>query len=352
MSATITINDVEIAHLELAYGHTRIRRPRQILGLAESLLRCGQLLPIVVVPAEPGGFVLIDGYQRVEAARRAGIDTLQAQVWPQSAPEALCRLLASDGARQFDVFEQAAVLRELKSTHGLSQSRIAAQMGRHPSWITRRLALIEEMPQSAIEAVRAGLLSSWSASRVVAPLARANIAHARALIDALAKEPLTSRQLHGFWQHYRKANRALREKMSADPLLFFKSLAARQADDQDRIVADGPEGQWLRDLGIAANILARLHKTARQVFCARQSTLCRRRLTTAFTDAKERFERLQRTIGRLCDAKTDRPTDRDRHAPGRTEHPADQPPDEDVAKNHPAHPCRPCARGPQPAQPL
>ena len=351
MSTTITISAVEIAQIELSYAHTRIRRSRQILTLADSLLRCGQLLPIVVVPAESSGFVLIDGYQRVEAARRAGIDTLQAQVWPQSEPEALCRLLATDGARQFDVFEQAAVLRELKSTHGLSQNRIAAQMGRHPSWITRRLALIAELPQAAIEAVRAGLLSSWSASRVVAPLARANGAHARALVDALAKEPLTSRQLHGFWQHYRKANRALREKMAADPVLFFKSLAARQAEDQHRL-ADGPEEQWLRELCIAVNILARLQKTARKVFYPRQSTLCRRRLTTAFTDAKDCFERLQRTIGRLCNEKTNRPPDRDRHAPGRTEHPADQRADENVAKDHPAHPGRPCARGSQPAQPL
>ena len=41
--------------------------------LADSLMRCGQLLPIVVVAASASGFVLIDGYQRVAAARRAGL---------------------------------------------------------------------------------------------------------------------------------------------------------------------------------------------------------------------------------------------------------------------------------------
>ena len=111
MASTIAISRVEIAHLDLAYAHTRIRRPRQIVTLADSLLRCGQLLPIVVVGAPAPGFVLIDGYQRVVAARRAGLDTLQAQIWPGCARDALCQLLASDGARQFDVFEQAALLR-------------------------------------------------------------------------------------------------------------------------------------------------------------------------------------------------------------------------------------------------
>lgn len=352
MSGTICINSIEIAQLDLAYAHTRIRRPRQIVSLADSLMRCGQLVPIVVVAAAAPGFVLIDGYQRVEAARRAGLDTLQAQIWPAHAPEALCRLLATDGARQFDVFEQAALLRELKSTHRLSQSRIAAQMGRHPSWITRRLSLIDRLPPAAIDAVRAGHLSSWSASRVLVPLARANAAHARVLVETLANNPLTSRQLAHFWQHYQKVNRAVREKMIAEPSLFFKSLAARLGDDEARLVADGPEGRWSRDMRSAEHILIRLKKTAHQVFYPEQTTLQQRCLLTIFSDAKTAFERLQRTIGSLCDEKPNRPTNRNGHAPGRPEHPADRAHNEDVAKDHPAHFGRPRAARAKPAQPL
>ena len=142
MSTTITISAVEIAQIELSYAHTRIRRSRQILTLADSLLRCGQLLPIVVVPAESSGFVLIDGYQRVEAARRAGIDSLQAQsgrsLSPKPVPAAGHRRCPP--VRRLRASRRAA---RAKEHHGLSQNRIAAQMGRHPSWITRRLALIE-----------------------------------------------------------------------------------------------------------------------------------------------------------------------------------------------------------------
>jgi ParB-like chromosome segregation protein Spo0J len=352
MASTIAISRVEIAHLDLAYAHTRIQRPRQIVTLADSLMRCGQLLPIVVVAAPAPGFVLIDGYQRVAAARRAGLDTLQAQIWPGCAPDALCQLLVSDGARQFDVFEQAALLRELKITHRLSQNRIAAQMGRHPSWVTRRIALLEQLPPAAIEAVRAGHLSSWSASRVLVPLARANAGHARALVEAIENDPPTSRQLDHFWQHYQKANRAVRQKMVAEPALFFKSLAARQADDHARIVGQGPEGRWSHDLHSVRHILMRLEKTARQVFYPRQRMLQQRNLLTVFNDAADAFACLQRTIGRLCDEKPDRPTNRDRHAPGRPEQPTDRARDEDVHKDHPAHPGRPGTGRPQPAQPL
>jgi hypothetical protein len=115
-------------------------------------------------------------------------------------PDAVCQLLASDGARQFDVLEQAAFLRELKLTHRMSQNEIALRMGRHPSWVSRRLLLIEQLPAAAMEAVRAGWLSTWSASRVLAPLARANPQHAQALVAAVKNNALTSRQLLGFWQ--------------------------------------------------------------------------------------------------------------------------------------------------------
>ena len=183
---------------------------------------------------------------------------------------------------------------------------------------------------------------------MVAPLARANGAHARALVDALAKEPLTSRQLHGFWQHYRKANRALREKMAADPVLFFKSLAARQAEDQHRL-ADGPEEQWRPavDRGqypcpIAENSPQGVLSPARHPLPAPPDDGLYRR--------QRCFERLQRTIGRLCNEKHHRQTVIAMHQA--EEHPADQRADENVAKDHPAHPGRPCARDPQPAKPL
>ena len=214
MSVCITITPIEIVHLDMLYAHTRIRRPREIVSLADSLLRCGQLLPIVVVESTPPRFVLIDGYKRVAAARRVGRDTLQAQIWPGCEKDALFQLLARDGARQFDVFEQAQLLRELKTTHRLSQTEIAAGMGRHPSWVTRRLAIIEELPQSVVKAVRTGELSCWSASRVVVPLARANLQHAEALVAAISKHPVTSRELLSFWQHYQSANRSLRKKMA------------------------------------------------------------------------------------------------------------------------------------------
>ncbi|MBI9081882.1 MAG: ParB/RepB/Spo0J family partition protein [Pseudodesulfovibrio sp.] len=344
MSGTITIDTVEVVHLELAYAHTRIQRPRQIVHLADSLIRHGQLLPIVVVADAEPRWVLIDGYQRVAAARRAGLDTLQAHIWPGRAQDALCQLLARDGARQFDVFEQAALLRELKITHRFSQHQIASAMGRHPSWVTRRLSLIEALPELAARAVRSGQLSSWSASRVLVPLARANPEHAEALVAAIKGHPVTSRQLLSFFRHYQSANRGLRQKMVDEPVLFFKSLTAKAAELSDRQTRDGPEGRWCRDMRTAGHILTRLDEMAPQVFFTGQTTLQRRTLLTAANHTRTVFEKLNDTIKGLTHEKRSRQTSGHRHERRRPEHSPDQPHHEDVAKDNPAHPDRQCAR--------
>lgn len=352
MSKAITIDIVEIAHLDLAYDHTRIHRPGRIVQMAESLIGVGQLLPIVVVAGEHPRFILIDGYQRVDAAKRAGLDTLQALIWPAKTVDALCRLLAEDGARQFDVFEQACLLRELKTTHDMTLQQIAARMGRHPSWVTRRLSLIDDLPQPIVDAVRCGKLSSWSASRVLAPLARANARHAAALVGSLDDHPVASRQLASFWQHYQKANRRVRKKMIADPVLFFKSLAAREADAQNKQVVDGPEGRFLRDIKTVKHILIRLERMAEQVWYPGQKTMEQRRLSTAVNDARSALDQLDSTMGRLIDANRSRAQHGNRLESRRPEYSPDCPDHENVAKDHPAYTSGQGCRQARPAQPV
>ena len=57
---------------------------------------------------------------------------------------------------------------------GLSQHDLARRCGHDVTWVSRRLQLLSGLPDAALTAVRGGKLSSWSASRVVVPLARAN----------------------------------------------------------------------------------------------------------------------------------------------------------------------------------
>ena len=121
------IKEIEIGQLNLRYALTRIERPKESLALTASLERAGQIIPVIVVKEEMT-FVLLDGYLRVKALRRAGSDTVMAEVWECKEEEALVQILAR--GRKWDRLEEAALLKELHEHCNLSQERIAAMVGR------------------------------------------------------------------------------------------------------------------------------------------------------------------------------------------------------------------------------
>jgi transcriptional regulator with XRE-family HTH domain len=106
---------------------------------------------------------------------------------------------------------------------GLSQHEIAGRCGRDVSWVSRRLQLLSALPDAALVGVREGRLSSWAASRVVAPLARANAEHADRLLQALSGAPLSTRELRCWFEHYQGASRATRERLVSHPQLFVQA---------------------------------------------------------------------------------------------------------------------------------
>ena len=128
--------------------------------------------------------------------------------------------------------------------------------------ISRRLHLSSGLPDAALAAVRGGTLSSWAANRVVAPLARANTEHAARLLAALTATPLTTRELHCWFEHYQQAARGVRERMVSQPRLFLDAVQANQARRASERLHGGPEGECINDLRCLEAVIARLRSVA------------------------------------------------------------------------------------------
>ena len=174
--------------------------------------------------------------------------------------EALLGLLARTQNRPFASIEEALLMRELMQGLGLSQHDLARRCGRDVSWVSRRLQLLSGLPDAALTAVRDGTLSSWAASRIVVPLARANTEHADRLLTALVDAPLSTRELRGWFEHYQKAFRSAREHMVDRPRLLIDALRANGEQRAGERLRDGPEGECAADLRCIEAILARLRK--------------------------------------------------------------------------------------------
>ena len=204
--------------------------------------------------------VLIDGYRRVAALRRIGRDTASVDRWACDVTDALLGLLARTQNRPFASVEEALLIRELMRGLGLSQHDLARRCGRDVSWVNRRLQLLSGLPDAALSAVRDGKLSSWAANRIVVPLARANAEHADRLLAALADAPLSTRELHCWFEHYQKAFRSARDHMVSRPHLFLDALRETSGQRAGLRLRAGPEGECAADLRCIEAVLARLRK--------------------------------------------------------------------------------------------
>lgn len=252
---------VDLHRLELRFAPMRIVDARAVQRLANSIHEYGQLVACIAT-GQPGNadMVLVDGYRRVAALTRLGRDTALVQCWSCPVGQALAQLLARSMSRAFAPLEEALMLRELIDSCGLSQREAAQQCARDASWVSRRLALLGELPDVLLQAVRTAQISSWAATRIFAPLARANTAHASALLHGVQANRLSTRELHTWFTHYQRAQRNEREHMAQHPRLFIDSLNERDREHAARLLARGPERELVGELGHLLALLGRMRR--------------------------------------------------------------------------------------------
>ena len=208
--------------------------------------------------------------------------------------EALLATLSRGPERAWEAIEEAALIAELASRHSLQA--IARELGRDVSWVSRRLSLIKALPEDLLEAVRQGRISLWAATRILAPLARANSEPARTLLAKLAEQPLSTRELKRLYEQYCQATRVQRRRLVENPQLFLNALQSRQEATATKRLAAGPEGAWYQDLRVVSALLERLLGQVPTLFGPTQEAAERERLQQAFAAAQAQFKRLQQAL--------------------------------------------------------
>jgi ParB-like chromosome segregation protein Spo0J len=95
--------------------------------------------------------------------------------------------------------EEAWIVQALVREDGLSQVEVAEMLGRHKSWVCRRLALIERLGPEARDELRVGLLSPTLARQMV----RLPTGNQVEVLELIRREALSSAEVAGvvdLWQ--------------------------------------------------------------------------------------------------------------------------------------------------------
>ncbi len=254
--------DLEFQQLELRYERLRLLRPARERQLLSSLAAVGQQVPIVVIAdAEPSRFVVVDGYKRVRCLQKLVRDVVLATRLDLGEMEALVMSHQMSAADSETALEQGWLLDELERRFGLTQDELARRFDRSVSWVSRRLALVRELPESVQERVRSGEIVAHGAVKYLVPLARAKKSDCEGLVAAVAQARLSSRDLGLLYTAWRDGTTKTRERLLAAPLVFLKAIKEAQAGPPSD---PGPGQKLLNDLDLLGAVARRAHKQLRE----------------------------------------------------------------------------------------
>jgi ParB-like chromosome segregation protein Spo0J len=188
------VTPVRLDELGDHFRRYRLRVPQAVQAMALSLRRWGQCAPIVATLRQEKPQVL-DGFTRWEAARQVrGMTTLSVRLIEVDDRRAKAAIygLNQTGRRPYEL-EEAWIVQSLVREDGLSQLEAAELLGRHKSWVCRRLALLEKLCADVRQDLEVGLLTP-TAAREIARLPAGNQSE---VLDVSRREALSSDEIGG-----------------------------------------------------------------------------------------------------------------------------------------------------------
>jgi len=190
MKEELCIEEIAVSEIGERYGAFRIVNPRADAAMVKSIQKYGQMSPVVCVKGE-GGYELIDGFKRLRACRRLKQTTLRVKTMEVSGRVCKAAMIQLNwSGRSINEMEEAMVVQSLHREDRLPQIEIAVLLGRHKSWVSRRISLIERLSEEVQEDIRLGLISVIT-GRELAKLPRGNQKDAA---DAIVKRRYSTRE--------------------------------------------------------------------------------------------------------------------------------------------------------------
>src|ERR1035438_5389320 len=111
--------------------------------------------------------------------------------------------------------EQGWLLAEMERRFGYPVEELARRFDRSTSWVSRRLALVEWLPEAIHPQVRQGPIAAEVALQYLVPLARVDGEQCQRMAAVFAEHRCDTRQAGQLYTAWRKGTRGARERILA-----------------------------------------------------------------------------------------------------------------------------------------
>lgn len=171
---TADIKEMPLDSIGEKFSRLRIVNPTADSAILRSMERYGQIMPVVVSEIDLSDLQLLDGFKRLRGAKTLGMKSLKTQILRLNDRAGKAALVQLNWVgKSINSMEEALVIHSLFHEDSLSQVEIATLLGRHKSWVCRRIALIDRLCDEGRSQIQLGLLPI-SMGRELVKLPRGN----------------------------------------------------------------------------------------------------------------------------------------------------------------------------------
>jgi hypothetical protein len=250
---------IEISSLDLRYECCRVKSRYAEKLLFDSILTQGIRDPLQGVDATDGSRILLNGFKRFRCARKLGIGIVPWCSFGNDASVGILELLRVSNTKSLTILEQARLIDQLQTMHGMSGSDIALLLEKSRSWVSVRTGIIKEMSSCVMDKIFSGKFPAYAYMYTLRQFMRINAVSKKDVdefVSSIAGRNLSLRDIDILANGYFKGSDEIRGQIQNGNISWgLEQLKASSAGATD---CTQTEQNMLKDLSIAQKYMQRV----------------------------------------------------------------------------------------------
>jgi len=212
----MTEQQVEIASFDLRYQGYRMQDRHIEKQLLQGILENGIQDPLQGVGTD-NPRILLNGFKRFRCAQKLGINIVPYHSLADDEAFGILQLLRTANAKNLTILEQAKLIDELKTTHGLNNAEIAKTLEKSKGWVSMRTDILAQIPPDVMQKIMSGAFPAYSYLYTLRPFMRMNGVNPKEIetfVKSVSGQGLSTRNIQTLADAYFKGSEELRQQIS------------------------------------------------------------------------------------------------------------------------------------------
>lgn len=250
--------DVEITSIDLRYESCRMKHSGAEKTLIASIVEHGIREPLQGVDSGAAR-ILLNGFKRYRCARKLGLAMVPYVSLGCDEAFGIIQLIRIANSKSLSMLEQARLIDELRSVHGMSVSEIARLLERSNGWVSMRIGILREMSGCVMDKIFSGDFPVYAYMYTLRRFIRMNGSRKKDVdefVCAAAGKHLSIRDIELLAHGYFRGSNEFREQIKKGDIRWGLNLLKQPARRDD--ACTDTERRTLRDLEVTQKYMQRV----------------------------------------------------------------------------------------------